>query len=518
MASRGTYDVIIVGAGPAGIFAALTLARSGRNLSVLILEKGPDIHARRCPRESGGGQLPAEAPGIGGAPRCSLVVPARPCRHCAPCSLLCGWGGAGAFSDGKLTLTSRFGGFLDEYLGAEAAERLIAAVDRIYLEFGAVDKVYGTDEVVNAQLKKEAARAGMEFVAARIRHLGTENCKPIVAAMREYLEDKVDVLTGVQVTSIVVDGDSGRRSEGGPATGPGPARTGTTVRGVMTADGREFYGRYVIVAPGREGSQWFRGEAQRLGLNLAVNPVDIGVRVEVPAVVMDHITDAVYEPKLLYLSKSFDDPVRTFCVCPHGEVVMESSGDLMTVNGHSYASKKTANTNFAILVSKTFTEPFKEPIAYGKYIASLANLLGGAVLVQRLGDLLAGRRSTEKRIAKGMVRPTLSDATPGDLSLVLPYRYLIDILEMLRAMDRIAPGVHSTSTLLYGVEVKFYSSRVEVSPALETGVRNLFVAGDGAGITRGLAQASASGMHVAMQILGREGCAPKVSATVARDA
>lgn len=504
MASRGTYDVIIVGAGPAGIFAALTLARSGRNLSVLILEKGPDIHARRCPRENGGDQLPAEAPDIGRAPRCSFVAPARPCRRCAPCSLLCGWGGAGAFSDGKLTLTSRFGGFLDEYLGAEATERLIAAVDRIYLEFGAIDKVYGTDEEVNAKLKKEAARAGMEFVAARIRHLGTENCKPIVAAMRECLKDKVEVLTGVQVTSIVVDGGSAGRSEGRPATGPGPTRTGATVRGVKTADGRKFWGRYVIVAPGREGSQWFRGEAQRLGLNLAVNPVDIGVRVEVPAVVMDHITDAVYEPKLLYLSKSFDDPVRTFCVCPHGEVVMESSGDLMTVNGHSYASKKTANTNFAILVSKTFTEPFKEPIAYGKYIASLANLLGGAVLVQRLGDLLAGRRSTEKRIAKGMVRPTLADATPGDLSLVLPYRYLIDILEMLQAMDKIAPGVHSTSTLLYGVEAKFYSSRVEVSPALETGVRNLFVAGDGAGITRGLAQASASGMHVAMEILGRE--------------
>jgi hypothetical protein len=259
----------------------------------------------------------------------------------------------------------------------------------------------------------------------------------------------------------------------------------------------------VVVVPGREGAEWFSREATRLKLDMAINPVDIGVRVEVPSVVMEHITDVVYESKLVYYSKSFDDRVRTFCMNPYGEVVMENNSGLITVNGHSYADKKTANTNFALLVSKTFTEPFKEPISYGKYIATLANMLGGGVLVQRLGDLLSGRRSTPERIKRGLVEPTLREATPGDLSLVFPYRHMVSILEMLQAMDKLAPGVYSHHTLLYGVEVKFYSSRPTLSSCLETQVKNLFAAGDGAGVTRGLAQASASGVMVAREILKR---------------
>ena len=259
----------------------------------------------------------------------------------------------------------------------------------------------------------------------------------------------------------------------------------------------------MVAVPGREGAQWFSKEAQRLKLDMAINPVDIGVRVEVPAVVMEHLTDVVYESKLIYFSKSFDDKVRTFCMNPYGEVVKENNSGLITVNGHSYSGRRTSNTNFALLVSKTFTEPFKEPISYGRNIATLANMLGGGVLVQRLGDLLSGRRSTPERIKRGLVEPTLKEATPGDLSLVFPYRHMVSLLEMLEAMDKIAPGVYSNHTLLYGVEVKFYSSRPALTSNLETQVQNLFAAGDGAGVTRGLAQASASGIIVAREILKR---------------
>jgi hypothetical protein len=274
---------------------------------------------------------------------------------------------------------------------------------------------------------------------------------------------------------------------------------------VEIMDGRQIEAEHVIVAPGREGSDWLASEAKKLGIRTSTNPVDIGVRVEVPAPVLEELTDVVYEPKLIYYTRSFDDQVRSFCVCPKGEVVLEASDGVKTVNGHSYAKKKTDNTNFALLVSTAFTEPFREPITYGRYIAALSNLLSGGVIVQRLGDLQAGRRSTEERIARGVVRPTLKSAVPGDLSFVLPYRYLADILEMLRAMDKLSPGVGSRHTLLYGVEVKFYSSRLELSPTLETQIHNLFAVGDGAGVTRGLVQASASGVIAAREIVKRIG-------------
>jgi uncharacterized protein len=454
------YDVIIVGAGPAGLFAALELS-SASKLKVLLLEKGNDIDRRSCP----------------------LKADRMTCRHCSPCSVVCGVGGAGAFSDGKLTLTTDFGGLLHEIVERTELEVLIEYVDGIYRRFGGTEEIFGEDLQAIRELKRQAATADLSLIPARVRHLGTEKCLEIVTCIRKYLDPLVEVATNSPVMKLLCE--DGR------------------VGGVMLADGEEIAGDYVICGPGREGSEWFAGEAVRLGLDAASNPVDIGVRVEVPAAVLEHITDTIYESKLIYYSRSFDDRVRTFCMNPYGEVVIENNGGLITVNGHSYAEKQTDNTNFALLVSKSFTEPFKEPIRYGKNVAQLANMLGGGVLLQRLGDLLDGRRSTAERIQRGMVKPTLRDATPGDLSLVLPYRHLMSILEMLEALDKIAPGINSRHTLLYGVEVKFYSSRLAVSRCLETRITNLFAVGDGAGITRGLAQASASGVLAAREVMAR---------------
>ena len=457
------FDVIIIGAGPAGIFSALELADSG--LKVLILEKGRDIGARACPIHTMGVK----------------------CVHCKPCGILCGWGGAGAYSDGKLTLTTEFGGMLDLYLDKPELAKLIDYVDSIYLKFGATEKVYGDDNKdAIRKIQKEAASADLSLVPARIRHLGTDKCLEILTLMREYLEEKCTIRTSDGVARIIVENGC--------------------YAGVETIEGERYSSKYLIAAPGREGAEWFADQATTLGLDMVTNPVDIGVRVEVPAVVMEQITDVVYESKLVYYTKAFDDRVRTFCMNPYGVVVMENNAGLITVNGHSFAEKTSQNTNFAILVSKSFTEPFKEPITYGKSIAKLANLLGGGVIVQRLGDLKAGRRSTVERISRGLVTPTLKDATPGDLSLVLPYRFLADLVEMLEALDKIAPGVGSRHTLLYGVEVKFYSSRLELTSCLETQIPNFFAAGDGAGVTRGLAQASVSGVMVAREIKTRENC------------
>jgi uncharacterized FAD-dependent dehydrogenase len=301
--------------------------------------------------------------------------------------------------------------------------------------------------------------------------------------MRSHLEGRVDIRTRTDVKSLLVkDGK---------------------VEGVETTKGEKFYGKYVIVAPGRIGAEWLKTEAEVLGLKTLNNPVDVGVRVEVQAAIMKELTKTLYEPKLIYHSKSFDDQVRTFCVSPLGEVITESYAGILTVNGQSYAERKTKNTNFAILVSTSFTEPFREPIAYGKYIARLSNLLSGGVIIQRLGDLKAGRRSTEERIKRSLCVPTLKNATPGDLSFVLPYRYLADIKEMLQALDKVAPGIYSNDTLLYGIEVKFYSSRLELTDQLETKIHNMFTIGDGAGVSRGLIQASASGVIVAEEIAKR---------------
>lgn len=455
------YDVIIIGAGPAGIFTALELADTGA--SVLIAEKGLDIR-RRIALE-----------GDRSAP-----VQARRMNRVS------GWGGAGAFSDGKLTLTTEYGGNLDDYMNKGELARLIRYVDGVYCRYGGAGRaVYGGEhaEALHA-LKRRAAAADLAFIPARIRHLGTEVNGQILTNMRDALPASVDVRCGADVTDIVV--------EDGKAAG-------------VVIGGETVRAKYVVAAPGREGAEWLMKEARRLGLSTTSNAVDIGVRVESPAEVYEPITDICYESKLIYYSRSFDDRVRTFCMNPHGFVVAENNDGLQTVNGHSYAHRKSGNTNFALLVSKQFTEPFKEPIAYGKYIAALANMLGAGPIVQRLGDLRDGRRSTAERIRRGLVRPTMTGATPGDLSLVLPYRFLTDIMEMFEALDRIAPGANSRHTLLYGVEVKFYSSRMELSYELETKIPNLFAIGDGAGITRGLAQASAAGVVVGREICAREG-------------
>jgi len=456
-----SYDVVIVGAGPAGIFTALELSRNGV-VNLLIVDKGPDIDQRKCPARQPGGR----------------------CVHCQPCRILAGWGGAGAFSDGKLTLSPVVGGHLADILGEKQAQRLIDEVDATFVHFGATGPVYAGDQDAVEQLQKRATLAGLRMVSYPIRHTGTERCGAILRAMRdELLERGVDIRLRTQVARILV-------------------KDGRSI-GIETSDGERIRARYVVVAPGREGADWLKERAQELHLSLERNPVDLGVRVEVPAEVLAPLTDVVYEPKLYYYSKRFDDKLRTFCTCPYGEVVAEYAGDVMTVNGHSYADRRSPNTNFAILVSKTFTEPFREPIAYGKYIAQLANLLGDGIIVQRLGDLRQGRRSTPKRLSRSIITPTLGDATPGDLGLVLPYRYWVNIMEMLDAMDKFVPGVAADWTLLYGVEVKFYSSRLELTEEMETQVENLFAVGDGAGITRGLVQAAASGLVAARAILRR---------------
>jgi uncharacterized FAD-dependent dehydrogenase len=399
--------------------------------------------------------------------------------------LLCGWGGAGAFSDGKLTLSIKVGGFLSDFVPQAELMDLLKKADDIYVSFGAPKEVQGQSSDKTEALYQEAKQAGLEFIPMEIRHLGTENCASLLKEIRGAMRDKVDIFFETPVKEILADGEK--------------------VTGVLLQNGSLVESQYVICGPGRVGAEWIKKEVERLGIPSVPSPVDIGVRVETPASILLKLTDIAYEAKFIYYSKTFDDRVRTFCMNPFGEVVTETIDDIVTVNGHSYARKKTENTNFAILVSSAFTEPFNDPIGYGKYIARLANLLGNGVIIQRLGDLLDGRRSTPERINRCITQPTLISATPGDLSFVLPYRHLKSIIEMLEALDRITPGIYSRHTLLYGVEVKFYTNRLKLSPTLETDGHNLFLIGDGAGITRGLIQASISGMIAANEIVKRVG-------------
>jgi len=376
---QSKYDVIIVGGGPAGIFAALEFAQA-EGLEILLLEKGKDIDARTCP---------ALKRGVA-------------CPPCPSCHLVSGLGGAGAFSDGKLTLSPEVGGNLKEYLGQTETERLIQHVDSVFRHFGAADTVYGVGKEIEP-LRRRASLAELRLIPVMTRHLGTERCRIMLKAMRDHLSPRMDIAVEKEAVNILMDGD--------------------TVRGVECNDGQRLECRYLILAPGREGADWLAHQAERLHLTLSNNPVDVGVRVEVPSIVLEELTSVLYEPKLEFYTTSFDDRIRTFCVCPGGEVTMEATGGndpVITVNGHSYADYKTNNTNFALLVSTRFTQPFREPIAYGKYLARLANILSGGVLIQRLGDLLDGRRSTPDRIERGTVAPSLTSATPGDLSFVLP--------------------------------------------------------------------------------------------------
>jgi len=451
------YDVAIIGAGPAGIFAALELARGGHGGRILIAERGKPIPKRRCPARK------------------------THCVGCETCAIMTGWGGAGAFSDGKLTLSPDVGGWLGDFVGTQALPQLIADADRIWLEFGATDTVHGPNPAQAELLVNQAAAVGMDLVPMRIRHIGTDRSPAVLQAMHDALEAAgVQIRTSTAARAILAE--HGR------------------VTGVAFEDGTTITADTVIAAPGRDGADWLAEQARILGIRLTNNAVDIGVRVEVPAPVMEPLTTPLYEAKLIYRTARYGDKVRTFCMNPYGEVSTESYGDIVTVNGHSFADTRTEYTNFAVLVSKKFTEPFHEPITYGHSIAQLANLLGEGILVQRLGDLRAGHRSTEARIAAGAVRPTLT-ATPGDLSLVLPYRHLADILEFLEALDRLVPGINGDDTLLYGVEVKFYSSRLELDEHLQTQIAGLYAVGDGAGVTRGLIQSSASGLVAARAVL-----------------
>lgn len=457
------YDVIIVGAGPAGIFAALELSDAG--LDVLLLDKGRETSARICPVQEG----------------------ADHCTYCSPCHLVSGFGGAGAFSDGKLTLSTEVGGHLKELIGMEQARKMVDYVDSIYLKFGTPHKVYGVGNKVT-ELERRATLAGLRLTPVKLRHLGTENCRQALKTMKEYLSSRVDIKLMTAVKTIIVEDN--------------------IVKAIETDDGQRCDCRYLILAPGREGAEWLVSEAERLKLSVTSNPIDVGVRVEVPLVIMEELTSVLYEAKLEFYSPSFDDRVRTFCMCPGGEVIVESTGGpdpVVTVNGIGYTEYKTKNSNFAILVSTTFTKPFHEPIAYGKYLARLANILSGGVLIQRFGDLMDGHRSTQSRIDHCLTKPSLKAATAGDLSFVLPYRHLTGIVEMLQAMDKLTPGVASPHTLLYGIEVKFYSSQLKLTPGLETEIGNMFAAGDGTGISRGLVQASASGAVAAREILKRLG-------------
>ncbi|HHX74170.1 MAG TPA: FAD-dependent oxidoreductase, partial [Firmicutes bacterium] len=419
---KKAYDVALIGGGPAAIFAAYELAAKAPELSVAIFEAGDDIYARNCP-------LAAKK--------------VAKCIACKTCGIMRGFGGAGAFSDGKYNFTAEFGGWLRDYLPEAEILELINYVDQINLAFGAPAESYTTE---NSRLAGTALAHDLHLLHARVRHLGTENSVKILRSLYEDLRQKCHIFCQTAVQEI-------ERQQG--------------LFRLLLEGGDTVECRYLIAAPGRAGSDWFAGQCKKLGLELVNNQVDVGVRVEVPAIIFQHITDEVYEAKLLYRTKRYGDLVRTFCMNPKGYVVAENTDGIVTVNGHSYrdARLQSNNTNFALLVSNRFTEPFNEPHQYGKRIASFSNLLSGGVLLQRFGDLIKGRRTNEHRLAQSFTKPTLK-ATPGDLSLVLPKRHLDNIIEMIYALDKIAPGMANNDTLLYGVEVKFYSSRLKLTGEL----------------------------------------------------
>jgi uncharacterized FAD-dependent dehydrogenase len=453
------FDVAIVGSGPAGIFAAYELMLKKPTLKVVMIETGKDIYKRKCP---------------------IAEKKVEHCINCKPCSIMRGFGGAGAFSDGKYNFTAKFGGWLNEYLSDEQVLALIDYVDQINMQYGAPTEVFST---MNSSLGKKAIACGLHLLDAKVRHLGTENNLKMLQGIYEALKTKITMLFETTVKNIINQ---------------------TNGFSLELESGDQIEADYLIAAPGRAGSEWFTEQCRALGLELLNNQVDVGVRVELPAIVFEHITDEVYEAKLVYRTKQYGNLVRTFCMNPKGYVVTENTDGIVTVNGHSFRDEKlhSKNTNFALLVSNKFTEPFNEPHQYGKRIASFSNMLGGGVLVQRFGDLIKGRRSNEHRLEQSFTKPTLK-ATPGDLSLVLPKRHLDNIIEMIYKLDEIAPGTANDDTLLYGVEVKFYSSRLRLSKQLETPIANFFAIGDGAGVTRGLSQAGASGVYVARTILER---------------
>ena len=455
------YDVIIIGAGPGGIFSAYELMKQRPELKTAVFEAGNPLEKRKCPIDG---------------------VKVKSCIKCSTCAIMNGFGGAGAFSDGKYNITNDFGGTLYEYIGREQALSLMRYVDEINVENGGEGtRMYST---AGSSFKKLCMQNKLMLLDASVRHLGTDINYVVLQNLYEAMKDHVDFHFNTPVRRVVPLEDGGFR---------------------VVWDTGEDECRYCIASVGRSGSKWMETICHDLDISTSSNRVDIGVRVELPAVIFSHLTDQLYESKIVYRTEKFEDNVRTFCMNPNGIVVNENTNGIVTVNGHSFedASKKTENTNFALLVSKHFSEPFKESNDYGESIARLSNMLGGGVIVQRFGDLERGRRSNEKRILEGTVRPTLA-ATPGDLSLVLPKRILDGIIEMIYALDKIAPGTANDDTLLYGVEVKFYNMEVKLDRHLETTYPGFFIIGDGSGVTHSLSHASASGVFVARQIAGRE--------------
>lgn len=460
------YDVIIIGAGPGGIFAAMELAKKNKELKILMLEKGNSIEKRICPKRQ-----------------------TNVCIGCKPCNITTGFAGAGAYSDGKLSLSPDVGGELPEYIGYNATVDLIKYVDDLYIEFGADKRVHGLDNPDKIRdIRTKAIQSNLKLIECPVRHMGTEVGYTIYQRIQNYLINDlgIDIKFRTPVQSLVV--------EDGAVVG-------------VVAKGETYRADKVLVAVGRDGSEWFTTMCEEYKVETKVGKIDIGVRLETRNEVMQEINDALYEGKLVYYTPTFDDSVRTFCSNPGGVVSTEYyDNQLAVVNGHSYKSDslKTHNTNFALLVSKSFTEPFKEAVAYGKHIAGLGNMLtGNKIMVQRYGDFLRGRRTTEERLMRNNIRPTLIDAVPGDLCLVLPYRIMKDIDEMIQALDHVSPGLASDETLLYGVEVKFYSNKVTVDKNFQSSIKNLYVLGDGAGVTRGLMQASANGVYVARNLYNK---------------
>lgn len=454
------YDVIIIGAGPGGIFSAYELTKLAPHLKIAVFETGTALEKRKCPID--GKKI-------------------KSCINCKTCAIMNGFGGAGAFSDGKYNITNQFGGTLYEYIGKQEAIELMQYVDRINLKFGgASTALYST---ANSGIKKLCLENGLHLLDASVRHLGTDINYVVLENLYSELKDKVDFYFETQVDEIR----------------PRSAEEGYTVHTAQAV----YTCTRCIISAGRSGSKWMESVCRALEIPTKSNRVDIGVRVELPAAVFSHLTDELYESKIVYRTRVFEDLVRTFCMNPKGVVVNENTNGIVTVNGHSYEdpAKHTENTNFALLVSKHFSEPFKDSNGYGESIARLSNMLGGGVIVQRFGDLTRGRRSNQARIAENFVTPTLS-ATPGDLSLVMPKRILDGIIEMIYALDKIAPGTANDDTLLYGVEVKFYNMEVGIDRHLETQNKGLFVIGDCSGVTHSLSHASASGVFVARHIAG----------------
>ncbi len=452
-------DVIIIGAGPGGIFAAYELIQKNPKLKVAVFEAGHPLSKRKCPID--GDKI-------------------KTCIGCKTCSIMSGFGGAGAFSDGKYNITNDFGGTLYEYIGKKQALELMRYVDEINLRHGGEGtKLYST---AGSRFKTECIRNDLHLLDASVRHLGTDINYIVLENLYAYLKDKVEFYFDTPVVSVSMENG---------------------IYNINTKDAT-FSCDNCIISVGRSGSKWMESVCRDLDVSTRSNRVDIGVRVELPAAVFAHLTDELYESKIVYRTEKYGDKVRTFCMNPKGSVVNENTNGIITVNGHSYEdpSKQTENTNFALLVAKHFSEPFKDSNGYGESIARLSNMLGGGVIVQRFGDLIRGRRSTPSRIEEAFITPTLN-ATPGDLSLVLPKRLLDGIIEMIYALDKVAPGTANEDTLLYGVEVKFYNMEVEVDKNLETKHKGLYIIGDGSGITHSLSHASASGVHVARNIAGK---------------